>query len=117
MLADMSIACNLLRYLVTQYVSSLYDLYFSFAGILQIHVQSVLSILLSTFAGFGIAMSGSSILVEVFRWRRQWRAQADQRDGSQLMTLPNRWPQSATTSQLAPPHSRATENPETFSGS
>lgn len=33
MLADMSIACNILKYLVTQYVSSLYALYFSFTGI------------------------------------------------------------------------------------
>ncbi|EYU41145.1 hypothetical protein MIMGU_mgv1a0268412mg, partial [Erythranthe guttata] len=36
-----------------------------------LHVQPVLSILLSTFAGFGVAISASSILVEAVRWRRR----------------------------------------------
>ncbi|KAI4322255.1 hypothetical protein L6164_021966 [Bauhinia variegata] len=49
-----------------------------------IHVQAVLSILLATFAGFGVVMSGSSILVEFFKWRRRW--QADRHHGSQVMT-------------------------------
>ncbi|KAL3653039.1 hypothetical protein CASFOL_002720 [Castilleja foliolosa] len=36
-----------------------------------VRVQAVVSILLSTFAGFGVAMSGASILVEVLRWRER----------------------------------------------
>ncbi|XP_020973459.1 uncharacterized protein LOC107629208 isoform X3 [Arachis ipaensis] len=50
-----------------------------------VHVQAVLSILLATFAGFGVVMSGSSILVEFFRWRRRWQ---QQQQGPQLMTQP-----------------------------
>ncbi|KAF7119432.1 hypothetical protein RHSIM_Rhsim13G0094000 [Rhododendron simsii] len=119
LLASMTSSTMVKRRFVWVYASVQFALVVLFAHIFYnlIHVQSVLSILLSTFAGFGIAMSGSSILVEVFRWRRHWRAQADQHEGSLLVTLPNRWPQSATTSQLASPHPRVTENPETFSGS
>ncbi|KAK7312562.1 hypothetical protein VNO77_36506 [Canavalia gladiata] len=51
-----------------------------------VHVQAVLSILLATFAGFGVVMSGSSILVEFFRWRRRLQALSEQRHGPQPMT-------------------------------
>ncbi|KAK7404723.1 hypothetical protein VNO78_05679 [Psophocarpus tetragonolobus] len=50
-----------------------------------VHVQAVLSILLATFAGFGVVMSGSSVLVEYFRWRRRLQALSEQRHGPQLM--------------------------------
>ncbi|GER57712.1 RING/U-box superfamily protein [Striga asiatica] len=40
-----------------------------FYGLVQ--VQAVVSILLSTFAGFGVAMSGASIFVEILRWRER----------------------------------------------
>ncbi|CAJ1979311.1 unnamed protein product [Sphenostylis stenocarpa] len=50
-----------------------------------VHVQSVLSILLATFAGFGVVMSGSSILVEFYRWRRRLQALSEQRQGPQVM--------------------------------
>jgi hypothetical protein len=118
LLASMTSSTMVKRRFVWVYASVQFALVVLFAHVFYtlIHVQSVLSILLSTFAGFGIAMSGSSILVEFFRWRRHWRAQADQRNGSQLVTLPNRWPQSATTSQLVP-RPRQTENHETFSSS
>ncbi|CAL0304083.1 unnamed protein product [Lupinus luteus] len=53
-----------------------------------VHVQAVLSILLATFAGFGVVMSGSSILVEAFRWRRRWQASSEQQHALQLMTQP-----------------------------
>lgn len=49
----------------------------------QIHVQPVLCILLATFAGLGVAMSGSSIIVEFLRWRRRWRASLEQQSSSQ----------------------------------
>lgn len=48
-------------------------------------MQAVLSILLATFAGFGVVMSGSSILVEFFRWRRRVQALQEQQHGLQLM--------------------------------
>ncbi|KAK7257719.1 hypothetical protein RIF29_31892 [Crotalaria pallida] len=53
-----------------------------------VRVQAVLSILLATFAGFGVVMSGSSILVEVFRWRRRLQALSEQQHGPQLITPP-----------------------------
>ncbi|XP_011094675.1 uncharacterized protein LOC105174317 isoform X2 [Sesamum indicum] len=39
-----------------------------------LHVQAVLSVLLATFAGFGGAMCGTSILFEILKWRRTWNA-------------------------------------------
>ncbi|KAL3518374.1 hypothetical protein ACH5RR_020963 [Cinchona calisaya] len=87
-----------------------------------VHVQAVLSILLSTFAGFGVAMSGSSIVVEILRWRRQQQTLANQRhQNAQVMLHPaGRWPQtsqSATTSRVRPNLQQSElQNPETFSG-
>lgn len=37
-------------------------------------MQPVISIILSTFAGFGVAMSGASVIVEIIRWRERRRA-------------------------------------------
>jgi len=50
---------------------------------LQVGKHAVLAILLATFAGFGVVMSGSSILLESSRWRRRWQAQ---QRGSSAMT-------------------------------
>jgi len=36
---------------------------------LQLHLQAVISIILATFAGFGVGMTGNSIIVEILRWR------------------------------------------------
>lgn len=44
----------------------------SFRMALQVGVQAVLAIILATLTGFGIIMSGSSIIVEFLRWRRRW---------------------------------------------
>ncbi|CAJ1955971.1 unnamed protein product [Sphenostylis stenocarpa] len=44
--------------------------------------HAVLSILLATFAGFGVVMSGSSILLEISRWRRRWQALSEQQRSS-----------------------------------
>ncbi|KAK7335711.1 hypothetical protein VNO80_27699 [Phaseolus coccineus] len=44
--------------------------------------HAVLSILLATFAGFGVVMSGSSIVLEFSRWRRRWLALSEQQHGS-----------------------------------
>ncbi|KAI3473261.1 hypothetical protein Pfo_029840 [Paulownia fortunei] len=49
-----------------------------------LHVQAVLSVLLATFAGFGGAMCGTSILFEILKWRRTWNAwTTSQRDSAQ----------------------------------
>jgi len=36
---------------------------------LQLHLQAVISIILATFAGFGVGMTGNSIVIEILRWR------------------------------------------------
>lgn len=36
-------------------------------------MQAVISIILATFAGFGVAMSANSIIVEMLRWRARSR--------------------------------------------
>ncbi|KAK6163312.1 hypothetical protein DH2020_000176 [Rehmannia glutinosa] len=61
------------RKFVWVYASIQFTLVVLFAHIFYnlVHVQAVVSILLSTFAGFGVAMSGASILVEVLRWRER----------------------------------------------
>ncbi|KAK6926804.1 Zinc finger, RING-CH-type [Dillenia turbinata] len=63
-----------------------------------IHVQAVLSVLLATFTGFGVAMSGSSILVEMVRWKRRWVAsRTNEIHGSQVMIYQGVSPDSSTS--------------------
>ncbi|CAI9105105.1 OLC1v1003960C1 [Oldenlandia corymbosa var. corymbosa] len=122
LLASMTSSTMVKRRFVWVYASVQFALVVLFAHIFYsvIHVQAVLSILLSTFAGFGVAMSGSSILVEFLRWRRQRQALSNQQhENSQIMFL---WPQisqPATSSRVVPPGPHHTnqanaENPETF---
>ncbi|KAL2533659.1 RING/U-box superfamily protein [Abeliophyllum distichum] len=51
-----------------------------------LHVQAVLAVLLATFAGFGCAMCGTSILIEFLKWRTRWNAWSIQQRNS---TQPN----------------------------
>ncbi|CAK9314408.1 unnamed protein product [Citrullus colocynthis] len=56
-------------------------------------VQAVLAIILATLTGFGIIMSGSSIIVEFLRWRRRWRLPSGQQHpDSQRIAQPVRSP-------------------------
>lgn len=64
---------------------------------LQVHVQAVLSILLATFAGFGVVMSVSSFLVELFRWRRRRQASSEQQHGPLPMTQAVQQPRPSNT--------------------
>lgn len=89
---------------------------------LQVGVQAVLSILLATFAGLGVAMSGSSIIVEILRWRRRLEAQEQQQDhNSQIMSRPSLFPHSSRTVPRDQPQQseqeESPENPETQSRS
>ncbi|XP_051120265.1 uncharacterized protein LOC127244026 isoform X2 [Andrographis paniculata] len=70
-----------------------------------VHVQAVLSILLSTFAGLGMAISGSSLLVEFLRWRRSREAARNQNEIHSQMMVPRPRPRL---------HGHV-EDPETFS--
>ncbi|XP_021728335.1 uncharacterized protein LOC110695404 [Chenopodium quinoa] len=53
-----------------------------------VHLQAIISILLATFVGYGIAMSVSSIIVEFFRWRAR-NAQLHTRQDPQAAHQPN----------------------------
>ncbi|KAK6164078.1 hypothetical protein DH2020_000942 [Rehmannia glutinosa] len=104
------------RKFVWVYASIQFTLVVLFAHIFYnlVHVQAVVSILLSTFAGFGVAMSGASILVEVLRWRERHSVVINQN------AISNAPPPSliATPSYGSPRlHRGEVENPGTFSGS
>lgn len=138
LLASMTSSTMVKRRFVWVYASVQFALVVLFAHIFYslIRVQAVLSILLSTFAGFGVAMSGSSILIEFLRWRRRQQALRDPLQNSQIMLhpIPGRRPQptqmaatsssfsSSSSSRVGPQlhhhhHHHRVENPETFSGS
>ena len=54
-------------------------------GLEQVHVESVLSILLAAFVGFGIAMVTSTLVIEYNNWKRRTAARAQREreaDGS-----------------------------------
>lgn len=71
------------------YIYSQTKTHLSFKWCFQVHVQPVLSILLATFAGCGVAMSGSSIIVEILRLKRRWwNDTSDQQINSQIVLRP-----------------------------
>lgn len=77
-------------------------------------MQAVLSVLLATFAGFGVTMSANSILVEFLRWRQR---QSSQHQGSQQATQPDRPPETVD-GQTEPSHQEtALGNTGTMHGS
>ncbi|XP_052184426.1 uncharacterized protein LOC127796370 isoform X2 [Diospyros lotus] len=127
LLSSMTSSTMVNRRFVWFYASVQFALVVVFAHIFYslIHVQAVLSILFSTFAGFGIAMSGSSIYIEILRWRRRRRDASDQHhQHSQIVAVhpQGRRPAPAATSpssfspHLPDPHplQAGTESPETF---
>ncbi|KAL8217198.1 hypothetical protein R6Q57_024035 [Mikania cordata] len=74
LLSSMTSSTMVRRRFVWLYASIQFALVVIFAHIFYslVHVQPVLSILLATFAGCGVAMSGSSIIVEIVRLKRRW---------------------------------------------
>ncbi|CAN1346468.1 hypothetical protein LINPERPRIM_LOCUS40769 [Linum perenne] len=89
LLSSMISSTMVKRRFVWVYASTQFALVVLFAHIFYslVGVQAVLSILLATFAGYGVAMSGSSIIIEFVRWRRRWRngRRAEEQIGSHLM--------------------------------
>ncbi|KVI09361.1 Zinc finger, RING-CH-type [Cynara cardunculus var. scolymus] len=77
-----------------------------------IHVQPVLSILLATFAGCGVVMCCSSILVEVLRLRRQWVARSNHETHSRGVLHPEA---SLSSSDTNPSHQIEIRNTEAAS--
>ncbi|OVA10150.1 zinc finger protein [Macleaya cordata] len=121
LLASMTSSTMVERKFVWVYASVQFVLVVLFAHIFYslLHVQSVLSILLSTFAGFGLAMSGSSIFVEFMRWRRKWVAWSNHRRRSQGTSEPDQRPEEEHPPQRAHAdhHETETANPVTAQGS
>ncbi|KAD5508701.1 hypothetical protein E3N88_16404 [Mikania micrantha] len=81
----------------------------------QVHVQPVLSILLATFAGCGVAMSGSSMIVEILRLKARWRHErSDQQMNSQIVlhTQTRHTRTGSPSGQVVPPNRVETENIE-----
>lgn len=72
-------------------------------------MQAVLSVLLSTFAGFGITMSGTSALAEVLKQRRAWLAQRNQQRGSQEVIQPDQQQSTSAHQSEADPQQNETE--------
>ncbi|GMI88946.1 hypothetical protein like AT5G60580 [Hibiscus trionum] len=91
LLASMTSSTMVKRRFIWVYAAIQFALVVFFAHIFYsvVKVQAVLSILLATFSGFGVAMSGSSIIIEIQRWRRRWQAWSDQQQhGSQVLVQP-----------------------------
>ncbi|KAM7496723.1 hypothetical protein LguiA_021137 [Lonicera macranthoides] len=118
LLASMTSSTMVKRKFVWVYGSIQFALVVLFAHIFYslVGVQAILSILLATFAGFGISMSVSSMLVEFLRWRRRWLATSDPQRTSQVGSRSAQQPQTATSPHTGPEQRRQPnpENPETF---
>ncbi|XP_039052749.1 uncharacterized protein LOC120194541 isoform X2 [Hibiscus syriacus] len=90
LLSSMTSSTMVQRRFVWVYASVQFSLVVFFAHIFYnlVKVQAILSVLLSTFTGFGIAMSGTSMIVEIRRWRIRWQAWSQQQNSPQTMTQP-----------------------------
>ncbi|KAF9675214.1 hypothetical protein SADUNF_Sadunf09G0008900 [Salix dunnii] len=102
------------------YASIQFSLIVLFAHIFYtlVNVQAVLAILLATFSGFGVPMSGSSILVELLRWRRRGYEHGQQHI-SQVITGSGPFQRDVNSSTRGHHNfqQNEVENPETLRGS
>ncbi|KAJ9188862.1 hypothetical protein P3X46_000219 [Hevea brasiliensis] len=121
LLSSMISSTMVKRRFVWVYASIQFALVVLFAHIFYslVNLQAVLSILLATFAGFGVAMGGSSILVEILRWKRRWNVQSEQLHGSYMITGPGQFPRTVNSSERSfrDRHRNEVVNTETLSGS
>ncbi|KAI3823252.1 hypothetical protein L1987_04685 [Smallanthus sonchifolius] len=124
LLSSMTSSTMVRRRFVWLYASIQFAFVVIFAHIFYsvVHVQPVLSILLATFAGCGVAMSGSSIVVEIIRLKRRWLHDSDRSDqqmNSQFVLRPQpRHTQTApSSSHVVPPQGIETSNTEADRGS
>ncbi|XP_062167676.1 uncharacterized protein LOC133873897 isoform X2 [Alnus glutinosa] len=68
-----------------------------------VHIQSVVSVLIATLAGFGVTMCGLSVLVEFWNWRKRLLSQSNQQHGSQEeVAQPDQSTETADQSQTDP---------------
>ncbi|XP_018460402.1 uncharacterized protein LOC108831352 isoform X2 [Raphanus sativus] len=98
LLASMTASTMVMRRFVWIYASVQFALVVLFAHIFYsvVELQPVLSVLLSTFAGFGVCICGSSVMVEFARWKRRWQARILEQQLNHSQTL------DSTTSQHHP---------------
>ncbi|OAY51630.1 uncharacterized protein LOC110613164 isoform X2 [Manihot esculenta] len=101
LLSSMISSTMVKRRFVWVYASIQFALVVLFAHIFYslVNLQAVLSILLATFAGFGVAMSGSSILVEIMRWKRRRNFQSELLHDSYMITGLGQFPRTVRSSQ------------------
>ncbi|KAF5750364.1 putative protein binding protein [Tripterygium wilfordii] len=69
-----------------------------------VRMQAVLSVMLSSFTGFGTTMCGTTILSEVLNWRITWLSLRNQRRASQEVTNPDQPPATADPNQTDSQH-------------
>ncbi|MBA0794817.1 hypothetical protein Gohar_019109, partial [Gossypium harknessii] len=117
LLSSMTSSTMATRRFVWIYASIQFVLVVIFAHIFysQVKVQAILSILLATFSGFGVTMSGSSIIVEIQRCRRRWqRARLEQQQhSSQVITRAPVQSPRAVNSPRTDPNNVNRQNTET----
>ncbi|KAJ8542186.1 hypothetical protein K7X08_017052 [Anisodus acutangulus] len=65
-----------------------------------LRVQAVLSVLLATFTGFGGVMCGTSILLELVKWRTRWDSRSNEQQDSQEGAPPNQSSEVNATPQV-----------------
>lgn len=104
LLASMTSTTMVNRKYVWVYATIQFGLVVLFAHLFYslLDVQPVLSILLATFAGFGVSMTGNSILVEILRWQRRCRAWYNERRNSQEVSQSDRSPETENPRQTDP---------------
>ncbi|KAL8255600.1 hypothetical protein R6Q59_030667 [Mikania micrantha] len=117
LLSSMTSSTMVRRRFVWLYASIQFAFVVIFAHIFYsvVHVQPVLSILLATFAGCGVAMSGSSMIVEILRLKARWRHErSDQQMNSQIVlhTQTRHTRTGSPSGQVVPPNRVETENIE-----
>ncbi|KAE8791889.1 hypothetical protein D1007_33516 [Hordeum vulgare] len=81
-------------------IQFLFVVFFTHLFYRYLHLQAVISIILATFAGFGVGMIGNSIIIEVLRWRTMAPAQP------RRARRPPRVAQQQQQQQPAPAHSQ-----------
>ncbi|KAK1426290.1 hypothetical protein QVD17_14961 [Tagetes erecta] len=83
-LSSMTSSVMVKRPFVWLYASIQFSLVVIFAHFFytMVHVQPILSIFLGMLAGFGVAICGRSLVVEVMRLKRWWRSRQNQHDSS-----------------------------------
>ncbi|KAA3456659.1 putative E3 ubiquitin-protein ligase MARCH10 isoform X4 [Gossypium australe] len=117
LLSSMTSSTMATRRFVWIYASIQFVLVVIFAHIFysQVKVQAILSILLATFSGFGVTMSGSSIIVEIQRCRRRWQQAGleQQQHSSQVITRAPVQSPRAVNSPRTDPNNVNRQNTET----